>query len=609
MPASKSKRKPSSPFDGIPVQLRHVLHEQFDIRVLRPGQAEVMASVMRGNDTIAVMPTASGKSLCYQAPALCMEGLTVVVSPLIALMKDQDEKLAEYGVDAAVFNSAISEQEQADSRRDAARQRRPILLVTPERLADADFMRWLTRQQVSLFVIDEAHCISQWGHDFRPAYLEIPSAVRALGGPPVLAMTATATDEVIQDIAESLDLRAACVIKVGVYRENLYYAVRQVAGEESKQAAVRDLVAGTDGPAIVYTATVKEAEALHAMLAEAGQPAGLYHGRLAGSRREEAQNAFMSGSLRIMVATDAFGMGIDKPDVRLVVHAQLPGSLDAYYQESGRAGRDGKPARCVLIHEEKDKRIQQFFLANRYPGEELLKRVVHTLADTPQGLRFDALHEALADAGLRKLQVAVKLLADADIVAREARDGRDAILRLKDAPSNGADRDEQIANAARAYEERAETDRKTLESMVAYARSGRCRWHMLLAHFGEEPAWERCSHCDSCDLARQAEAAAQAGDLPDREQPESKPNALHVGDGVRVRRYGAGVVESVTLERVDIRFPNGELRRFLPSYVRRLKERPPVPASAPAAAATHAPPARTPPRARPAIPSLKRPAS
>jgi ATP-dependent DNA helicase RecQ len=579
MPAQKSKAAAAE--NGLSAQARHILRDQFGIRALRPGQAEVMASVLRGNDTIAVMPTASGKSLCYQVPALCLSGLTVVVSPLIALMKDQDEKLAELGVDAAVFNSATPDAEQARYRRGAARRRHPILLATPERLSDRDFIQWLQRQSVSLFVVDEAHCISQWGHDFRPAYLEIPGVVRTLGSPPVLAMTATATDAVIQDIAASLDLRAVCVIKVGVYRDNLHYAVRQVAGEENKQAAVRELVAQTQGSAIVYTATVKEAEALYDMLKEAGENVGLYHGRLPSARRTQAQDAFMSGTVRIMVATDAFGMGIDKPDVRLVVHAQLPGSLDAYYQESGRAGRDGKEARCVLIHEEKDKRVQQFFLANRYPSEEMLQRLVRTVATAPAPLSLAALREAMPDTGQRKLQVGLKLLQDAEIVVRHAAGAsdpaRDDDFSLAAPGDDAKEQAQRVVDAARAYRERAESDRQTLEAMVAYARSGRCRWRMLLDHFGEVPPWERCDTCDSCKLVQAAESAAQAGDLPESEQPQRSQALLHVGDGVRVRRYGAGVVEAVTRERVDIRFPNGELRRFLPGYVRRLKQKPPLP--------------------------------
>ncbi|WP_082987952.1 RecQ family ATP-dependent DNA helicase [Bordetella bronchialis] len=559
---------PGSRFpSALPAQARRLLRDRFGLDSLRPGQAEVMASVLRGHHTIAVMPTGSGKSLCYQVPALCGSGLTVVVSPLIALMKDQDEKLSEFGVDAAVFNSTTSAEDEARYLRNARGDRQPIILATPERLGDPEFMQWLGRQAVGLFVVDEAHCISQWGHDFRPAFLDIPAAVRAVGSPPVLAMTATATDEVIHDIAATLDLAAACVIKVGVYRPNLCYAVRQVGDEERKQDAVLDLVRQAEGPAIVYSTTVKEAEVLHQVLREAGVDAALYHGRLGAKARREAQDAFMSGGTPVMVATDAFGMGIDKPDVRLVVHAQLPGSLDAYYQESGRAGRDGESARCVLIHEEKDKRIQQFFLSNRYPTRDMLLRVLAVLDDARAPLSEEALGQALGKVGARKLRVGLKLLSDAGLIERDDRGG----VRAR----GEADARERASVAAEQYERRAEHDRETLASMVAYARSGRCRWHMLLEHFGDIPEWDRCGHCDSCELARQAEAVEKAGDAPPR--PDGKPARLRIGDGVRVRRYGAGVVEAVTRERVDIRFPNGDLRRFLPGYVTRLKGVPPVP--------------------------------
>lgn len=486
----------------LPARARRVLREQFGLTRLRPGQTEVLASVLAGANTIAIMPTGSGKSLCYQLPALLRRGVTVVVSPLIALMRDQDEKLAEIGVDAAVFNSAVARADQERYRAGTAQARHPVMLVTPERLADRDFRAWLARHEVGLFVVDEAHCISQWGHDFRPDFLEIPAAIRALGSPPVLAMTATATDEVVQDIAATLAPRHCRIIKVGVYRPNLHYGVTPVNDEPHRVETVRNLVADCDGPAIVYTSTIKIAETLHDALTLAGHPAALYHGKLGAARRRTEQDAFMNGTARIMVATDAFGMGIDKPDVRLVVHAQMPGSLDAYYQETGRAGRDGEAARCVLVLDEKDKRVQSFFLANRYPSEALLRRIVAALRKQDRPMSLVQLREQLGDTALRKLQVAVRLLADAGILRRGAR----GTLRLQ-----GSAGDDAIEMATHRYQERDERDRANLAAMVDYARSGRCRWHLLLAHFGESAQWQHCGHCDSCQLVAQAQAGADLG--------------------------------------------------------------------------------------------------
>jgi len=547
-----------------------VLRSTFGISRFRPGQDEVIESVLAGNPTLAIMPTGSGKSLCYQVPALCRTGITLVVSPLIALMQDQEEKLQELGVPTVVFNSTTDMADEERYRQAAAASGRMIVMTTPERLTDPEFMRWLRQQEVCLFVIDEAHCISQWGHDFRPAFLEIPHAVRAVGTPPVLALTATATDDVARDIVSELAASNAMrVVRVGVYRNNLHYAVRQVSGEEDKQHAVLEMVHETDGAVIVYTATVRQAEALHEALQQNDENASLYHGRLGMRQRQESQDAFMSGSTRIMVATNAFGMGIDKPDVRLVLHAQLPASLDAYYQESGRAGRDGQPARCVLIHEEKDKRIQQFFLANRYPSEATVIRVLEAMAsyDSPS-MTLDQIREAAGDVSLRKLQVVLRMLTDTGDVRRRA-NGRYSL-------EAGAD-PSRARHAVAQYEARAVHDRETLAAMVSYARSGACRWHAILDYFGDRPEWERCGHCDSCQLARETEADVRAMSEV-VEQPALPPAravpAFERGDRVRVRRYGEGTVQAVTLERIDILFPDGALRRFVPKYVKRLARQP-----------------------------------
>ena len=344
--------------------LKNLLRRRFGLRRLRPGQREVIESVLAGRDTLAIMPSGAGKSLCYQLPTLHMRGTTVVVSPLIALMKDQADKLEERGVDAATVNSALRERERREAMRRIRSGETDFIFSTPEQLANPAFVEKLKATPIDLFVVDEAHCITQWGNDFRPAYLELGAALRALGNPTLLALTATATPDVIEDIGRQLGRPRMRVLNAGVYRPNLYFEVLQTTNEAEKKQALLEVVR-SGGAGIVYCATVRAAKALHGWLAEQGEAAQLYHGRLAGRERAERQDAFMSGAARTMVATNAFGMGIDRQDIRYVVHYQLPGSLEAYYQEAGRAGRDGEDARCTLLYDHADRRVQLYFARKR----------------------------------------------------------------------------------------------------------------------------------------------------------------------------------------------------------------------------------------------------
>lgn len=329
----------------------NVLKEVFGFDAFRPGQEEVIRAVLGGRDTLAVMPTGGGKSLCYQVPALMREDLTVIVSPLISLMKDQVDSLLQSAVTgAAALHSGLSPEERWEVERKLRTGEVKMLYVAPERLRSLEFVLALRRAGVGLFVVDEAHCISEWGHDFRPDYLFLPRAIRDLGSPPVLALTATATPRVRGDILRSLRMRDPEVVVTSFNRPNLTYRVVPAGKKEEKLPRILDVVRRSPPPGIVYSTTRKECEELATALRRAGVNAAHYHAGMGSSERSAVQERFMTDEVDVVVATVAFGMGVDKPNVRFVVHASVPGSLPAYIQEAGRAGRDGEPSQCVVLY-------------------------------------------------------------------------------------------------------------------------------------------------------------------------------------------------------------------------------------------------------------------
>lgn len=343
--------------------LTRQLSEQFGFAKFRPGQEEVVRAVLAGRDAMAVMPTGQGKSLCYQLPATLLPGLTLVISPLIALMQDQVAGLKQRKIAAAAFHSGLTGSEKHRVIQDLNQKRLQLLYLAPERMQHEGFLQLLRSLWVSLLVVDEAHCISQWGHDFRPDYLKIGRLRQELTNPPCLALTATATSRVQTDLCKRLSLRDPLKLVAGFRRPNLALSVRLCQSRQDKLAALERLVRETGkGTILIYCATRRAVEEVAEWLGQSHQSVGYYHAGLSDEERQLVHDDFRRGNVRILAATNAFGMGIDKSDVRLVVHFDIPGSVEAYYQEVGRAGRDGRPAACCLLFHERDLATQEYFI-------------------------------------------------------------------------------------------------------------------------------------------------------------------------------------------------------------------------------------------------------
>jgi ATP-dependent DNA helicase RecQ len=474
---------------------------------LRPGQADVITDIMAGRPVIAVMPTGAGKSLCYQLPAIVMAErgqVTLVVSPLIALMKDQVDALKARGVPAVALTSASGSDEQREILDGIRAGLYTLIYVAPERFRSPRFVDALRAiaGRLALVAIDEAHCISEWGHDFRPEYRRLGDVMRQLGAPRIAAFTATATPEVRRDIAQQLELANPALHVRGFDRPNLHYAVERIGGGDEKPARLVELVRTREsGVALVYASTRKNAEKYAAALKVAGMRVRVYHAGLDGVVRERAQDVFMAGQLDAIVATNAFGMGIDKSDIRLVVHADIPRSPEAYYQEAGRGGRDGKPTRCVLLFNHSDIKLQEFLIDASYPSAEVLRGIWKLLRDRPQLGRLtpddDELEARLrthlgGDVNGATMGAALRILARHGMVQRD--DERVIASR----PEPGFYPPLDVESLAR----RAEVERSKLRTMVEYAYYPRCRRQFVLEYFGDQD-WidrdRRCGACDTCE--------------------------------------------------------------------------------------------------------------
>ncbi|HWN71544.1 MAG TPA: ATP-dependent DNA helicase RecQ, partial [Haliangium sp.] len=507
--ARPAKSAPRAAWETYPEHLQSLVdigRRRLGIDNLRPGQAEALTHIMNRRDVLAVMPTGSGKSLLYQLPSLALEGLTVVVSPLIALIKDQIDKMVERGVPVCRFDSTITVRQRREFEALVQAPGGKLVFVTPERISDAEFRDFLRTgsggRGVSLLVVDEAHCVSQWGHDFRPSYLTLRKVVEDLGRPQLLATTATAPPHVREDILYQLGMPEAEIVTTTFERPNLHFEVIALPSDEDKLKTLVTLLKKLPRPGVVYCATVKKVEELHEALARHAIPVAHYHGRMGKKDRDSEQQRLMEGKDLVMIATNAFGLGVDKSNIRYVLHYHVPGSLEAYAQEAGRGGRDGKPARCVLLFSPDDVAIQEYFLTGTYPSRRQVRAVYKALQawspseEAPPTIANLALSSHV---GVQRTRTVLSLLKDERFVV-EREEG--AFWLAEDRPS-----EEVLHEKARQYEARRIADRQRLDALLAYVKAPSCRNQVILEYLGE-PTTTSCGRCDNCQRSREAALAA-----------------------------------------------------------------------------------------------------
>ncbi len=528
-------------------ELQAVAQERFGYESLSSGQEMAVRAVLDGHDTLAVMPTGSGKSAIYQLAAFLIPGVTVVVSPLIALQRDQVQAITEQNVgEAAVINSAVTQSDRQEAFRNLKQGDLEFLFLAPEQFNNAETLEQLQSAKPSLFVIDEAHCMSSWGHDFRPDYLRLGIVIEALGHPRVLALTATASPPVREEIVQRLGMQNPAVIVRGFDRPDIYLEVRRFDDETEKQAALIDCARTAAKPGIIYAATRKRTEEIAQELQEAGITTAFYHAGMKSADRQQTEAAFLQDEVEVLVATTAFGMGVDKPNVRFVFHADISDSLDSYYQEIGRAARDRQPAEAILFYNPDDLKLRRFFASGGQLETEQVIQVAETLQQQEEPIAPKELQEQV-DLSQTKVKTALSRLTEVGAV--------ETLPTGEVAVSDETEDLEVAATAAvEAQERQRQFERSRLEMMRSYAELRDCRREYLLNYFGEEYQ-KPCNNCDNCKAGITVEDR-------DRQPYPINSKVVHKSWGVgTVMRYEGDKVV-VLFERVGYKTIGVEISLF-----------------------------------------------